>query len=66
VVAFLLRDAEDLEFFEVACPAHGLRAEALEVTALLERVPWRMPGGGQSLHGHSFVYEIALAQSMGP
>jgi hypothetical protein len=47
----------------VACPAHGLRAEALDVTALLERVPWRMPGGGQSLHGHSFVYEIALART---
>ena len=61
IVAFVLRDPTDMEFFRTTCPGLGLKAVAVPVAGLIRGAPWHDPNEEPSLTELSFLYEITLA-----
>lgn len=60
VVAFVLREGFEHEFFSKTCPSLGLSAYRVEVD--VSDALWRRDHDSEGLEHCSFVYEVALAQ----
>lgn len=61
IVAFVLRDPLDMNFFHTTCPRLGLNAIAVPVGELIRDAPWYNPHKEPGLTELSFLYEITLA-----
>ena len=56
LVAFVLREGFEHEFFSKTCPGLGLSAERVEID--VSKALWRRDHDAEGLDGRSFVYEV--------